>query len=78
MPFLSVSVHKKMHSVFCCFKYVLLSLVGKKEKRKKKIEFKVIGHPLKIKTLDLPEVLKLHTSDIKGVNETKSLEPKTK
>ena len=39
----------------------------------KKTEFMVIGHPLKTKNLDLPEVLKLNASDIKRVNKTKSL-----
>ena len=33
----------------------------------------VIGHPLKTKFLDLPEVLKLNSSDIKRVDKTKSL-----
>ena len=39
----------------------------------KKTEFMVIGHPLKTKNLDLPEMLKLNNSDIKRVNKTKSL-----
>ena len=33
----------------------------------------VIGHSLKIKNLDLPEVLKLNNSDIKRVDKTKYL-----
>ena len=33
----------------------------------------IIGHPLKTKNLELPEVLKLNNSDIKRVNKTKSL-----
>ena len=39
----------------------------------KKTEFMVIGHPLKTKTLDLPEVLTLDGSDIKKVGQAKSL-----
>ena len=39
----------------------------------KKTEFMIIGHPLKTKNLELPEVLKLNNSDIKRVNTTKSL-----
>ena len=38
-----------------------------------KTEFMIIGHPLKTKNLELPEVLKLNNSDIKRVNKTKSL-----
>ena len=38
----------------------------------KKTVFMIIGHPLKTKNLELPEVLKLN-SDMKRVNETKSL-----
>ncbi len=38
-----------------------------------KTEFMVIGHPLKIRNLDLPEVLKLNNSDIKRVGKAKSL-----
>ena len=33
----------------------------------------IIGHPLKAKNLELPEVLKLNNSDIKRVDKTKSL-----
>ncbi len=33
----------------------------------------VIGHPLKTRKHDLPEVLKLNHSDIKKVDQTKSL-----
>ena len=39
----------------------------------KKTEFMIIGHPLKTKNLELPEVLKLNNSDIKRVAKTKSL-----
>ena len=39
----------------------------------KKAEFMVIGHQLKSKNLELPEVLKLNSSCIKRVNKTKSL-----
>ena len=33
----------------------------------------IMGHPLKTKNLDLPEVLKLNNCDIKGVDKAKSL-----
>ena len=39
----------------------------------KKTEFMIIGHPLKTKNIDLPEMLKLNNSDIKRVDKTKSL-----
>ena len=39
-----------------------------------KKEFMIMGHPLKTKTLDLPEVLKLNNCDVKGVDKTESLE----
>ena len=39
----------------------------------KKTEFIIIRHPLKTKNLDLPEMLELNNSDIKRVDETKSL-----
>ena len=39
----------------------------------KKTAFMIIGHPLKTKNLELPEVLKLNSSDMKRVNKTKSL-----
>ena len=47
--------------------------VNKLSPNPKKTEFMVIGHPLKTKNLDLPEVLKLNASDIKRVDKTKSL-----
>ena len=47
--------------------------VNKLSPNPKKTEFMVIGHPLKTKNLDLPEVLKLDNSDIKRVEKVKSL-----
>ena len=47
--------------------------VNKLSPNPKKTEFMVIGHPLKTRTLDLPEMLKLSNSDIKRVDKTKSL-----
>ena len=40
---------------------------------KKKTEFMVIGHPLKTKNLDLPQALTLDGSNIKQVDQLKSL-----
>ena len=47
--------------------------MNKLSQNPKKTKFMVIGHPLKTKNLDLPEVLQLNTSDIKRVDKTKSL-----
>ena len=47
--------------------------VNKLSSNPKKTEFMVIGHPLKTRNLDLPEMLKLNNSDIKRVEKTKSL-----
>ena len=47
--------------------------VNKLSPNPKKTEFMIIGHPLKTKNLELPEVLKLNNSDIKRVDKTKSL-----
>ena len=47
--------------------------VNKLSLNPKKTEFIIIGHPLKTKNLELPEVRKLNNSDIKRVDKTKSL-----
>ena len=47
--------------------------VNKLRPNPRKTEFMVIGHPLKTRNLDLPEMLKLNNSDIKRVDKTKSL-----
>ena len=47
--------------------------VNKLSPNPKKIEFMIIGHPLKTKSLDLPEILTLDGSDIKKVSQPKSL-----
>ena len=47
--------------------------VNKLSPNPKKTEFMVIGHPLKTRSLDLPEVLTLDGSDIKKVGQAKSL-----
>ena len=47
--------------------------VNKLSPNPEKTEFMIIGHPLKTKNLELPEVLKLNNFDIKRVNKTKSL-----
>ena len=39
----------------------------------KKTEFMIVGHPLKAKKFDLPEVLKVNNCDIKRVDKGKSL-----
>ena len=39
----------------------------------KETEFMIMGHPLKTKNLDLPEVLKLNNCDVKRVDKAKSL-----
>ena len=38
-----------------------------------KTEFMIMGHPLKTKNLDLPEVLKLNYCDVKRMEKAKSL-----
>ena len=50
-----------------------LMRVNKLSPNPNKTEFMIIGHPLKTKNLELPEVLKINNSDIKRVNKTKSL-----
>ena len=47
--------------------------VNKLSPNPKKTEFMVIGHPLKTKNLDLPQALTLDGSDIKKVEQVKSL-----
>ena len=47
--------------------------VNKLSPNAKKTEFMVIGHPLKTKNLDLPQALTLDGSDIKKVEQVKSL-----
>ena len=47
--------------------------VNKLNPNPKKTEFIIMGHPLKTKNLDLPEVLKLNNCDIKRVDMAKSL-----
>ena len=47
--------------------------VNKLNPNPKKTEFIIMGHPLKTKNLDLPEVLKLNNCDIKRVDTAKSL-----
>ena len=47
--------------------------INKLSPNPEKTEFMVIGHPLKTRTHDLPEILKLNDSDIKKVDQTKSL-----
>ena len=47
--------------------------VNKLSPNPKKTEFMVIGHPLKTKNLDLPQALTLDGSDIKKVDQVKSL-----
>ena len=47
--------------------------VNKLSPNPKKTEFMVIGHPLKTRSVDLPEVLTLDGSDIKKVGQAKSL-----
>ena len=41
--------------------------VNKLSLNPKKTEFKIIGHPLKTRCLDLPGTLQLNASDIKGL-----------
>ena len=47
--------------------------VNKLSPNPKNTQFMIIGHPLKTKSLDLPEILTLDGSDIKKVSQAKSL-----